>query len=267
MSIYYDKQVPGELWLRDLKNNVDSASNILSSVYLKYKNVNSTFFSYLISNQITRFDLFYDTFFIETPIGCIFEKFFIQSEEILPYNQINLFNPRKTTSIDYWFNENKNNVIFTEIHYFNDILKNPYEKYFEFILIVKAFDCTTGLTKTLVLDVIRLSYISSRNWDGVNFGIENPKITYNKDTKNYNISFILRNTAKELGLVSINLSDSDIPVVTEVNGFLPYFVQDTLNSGITAIRSLPSGIYDYILTQMGDVIQTQAPEELSFDYN
>ena len=58
MSIYYDKQVPGELWLRDLKNNVDSASNILSSVYLKYKNVNSTFFSYLISNQITRFDLF-----------------------------------------------------------------------------------------------------------------------------------------------------------------------------------------------------------------
>lgn len=267
MSIYYDKQIPGELWLRDLKNNVDSASNILSAIYLKYENINEDFYYYLNSNQITRFDLFYDTFFIETPVGCIFEKFYIQSEEILPYNQINLFNPRKTTSVDYWFNENKNNVIFTEIFYFNNPLKASYEKYFEFILIVKLFDCVTGLTKNLVLDVIRLAYTSSKNWDGVNFTIENPKITYNKDTKNYNISFILRNKAKELGLVSINLLDSDVPVVTEVNGFLPYFVQDTLNSGVTSIRSLPSGIYNYILTEMGDVIQTEVSELLSFDYN
>ena len=253
--------------MRDLKNNVDSASNILSAVYLKYKNVNSTFFNYLTSNQITRFDLFYDTFFIETPIGCIFEKFYIQSEEILPYNQINLFNPKKTTNIDYWFNENKNNIIFTEIFYYNDPLKTAFDNYFEFILIVKSFDCITGLTKNLVLDIIRLAYTSSRNWNGVNFGIENPKITYNKDTKNYNISFILRNTAKELGLVSINLLDSDIPTVTEVNGFLPYFVQDTLNSSVTPIRSIPSGIYNYILTQIGDGIQTQLNELLSYDYN
>lgn len=265
MSIYYNKLVPGELWLRDLKNNVDSASNVLSAIYLKYKNINETFYFYLNTNQITRFDLFYDTFFIETPVGYIFEKFYIQDEQILPFNQINLFNSKKTTNVDYWFDEKKNKVIHTEVYCYNDPLKSPSDKYFDFILIVKSFDCTTGLSKNLVLDIIRLAYSSSINWNDTSFTVETPKITYNKDTKTYNISFILRNSVKTLGLVSLNLLDSDIPVVTEVNGFLPYFVQDTLNSGISSIRTLPTGVAFYILTQDGYVLETQVPEIISFD--
>ncbi len=265
MSIYYDKQIPGELWLRDLKNNVDSASNILSAVYLKYENIDDTFYYYLNTNQITRFDLFYDTFFIETPAGYIFEKFYIQDEKILPFNQINLFNNRKTTCVDYWFDEKKNKIIHTELYFYEDPFKDPTIKSFDFILIVKSFDCTTGLSKTIVLDIIRIAYTSSTDWDDSSFTVETPKITYNKDTKTYNISFILRNSVKTLGLVSLNLLDSDIPVVTEVNGFLPYFVQDTLNSGVSSIRTLPTGVFYYIKTQDGYLLETEVPEIISFD--
>ena len=44
MSIYYSKQIPGQLWLRDLNDNVSSAYDVLSSVYIKYKNINPSFF-------------------------------------------------------------------------------------------------------------------------------------------------------------------------------------------------------------------------------
>lgn len=265
MSIYYDKQVPGELWLRDLKNNVDSASNILSAVYLKYKNVNETFYFYLNTNQINRFDLFYDTIFVETPVGYIIEKFYIQGESILPFNQINLFNSKKTTNVDYWFNEKKNKVIQAEIYCYNDPLKSPFEKHFDFILILKSFECTTGLNQTVAIELIRLAYDSSINWDDSSFKVENPKITYNKDTKNYNVSFILRNSVEALGLVSLNLLESDYPTVTEVNGFLPFFTQNTLNSGVSSLKSLPTGVAYYILTQDGYVLHTEVPEILSFD--
>ena len=36
MSIYYNKQTSGELWLRDLKNSVEPSYNVLSSIYFKY---------------------------------------------------------------------------------------------------------------------------------------------------------------------------------------------------------------------------------------
>jgi len=265
MSIYYDRQIPGELWLRDLKNNVDSASNILSAIYLKYKNINENFYFYLNTNQITRFDLFYDTIFVETPIGYIFEKFYIQDEAILPFNQINLFNSKKTTNVDYWFNESKNRVIQAEIYCYNDPLRNPDEKYFDFILILKSFDCITGLNQTIAIELIRLAYSSSINWSNSSFLLETPKITYNKDTKNYNVSFILRNSVKTLGLVSLNILQSDYPTITEVNGFLPYFTQDTLNSGVSSLKALPTAVAYYILTQNGYILETEAPEIISFD--
>jgi hypothetical protein len=267
MSIYYDKQIPGELWLRDLKNNVDSASNILSAFYLKYKNINETFYFYLNTNQVTRFDLFYDTIFIETPVGYILEKFYIQDEQILPFNQINLFNNKKTTNVDYWFNESKNTVIQAEIYCYTDSLKSPSDKYFDFILILKSFDCTTGLNQTIAIELIRLAYASSIDWDDSLFTVETPKITYNKDTKYYNVSFILRNSVKTLGLVSLNLLKKDYPTIAEVNGFLPYFIQDTLNSGVSSLKTLPSSaVAYYICTQDGYFLQTEVPEILSYDY-
>jgi len=265
MSLFYNTQIPGEMWIRDLKDNVSPASNVLSAVFLKYKNINSNFYSELTSNNIMKFDVFYDTFFIETHTGYIFEKFYIEDMEVKPYNQINLFNYKKTTSVDYWFDENKNKIYYTQIYCTKDISEEDFfnivsidetdlytinnediidifsseesnTNYFNFVLIFKVFDCNTGLSKLLLLDEIKLKYTDKIDWNYDNFYIENPKITYNSDTKNFNISFINRNSKYSFGLISINILNSDMPYITEVNGFLPFLKIDSLNSFISSVN-------------------------------
>jgi hypothetical protein len=236
MSYYHNKQIPGELWLRDLKDNIDSANNVLSAIYLKYQNISSTFYSELTSNKITRFDTFNDAIFVETPSGCIFEKLYLNDDNftILPYNQLNLFNFRKNTTVDYWYDENKKKVFFTEIAYYDDPNKVAGSKYFDFIFLFKTFSCQDGILINNISNRIRFSYSSAINWNDYVFFIENPKLTYNTDTKYFNVSFILRNSVKSLGLVSINVINSDTPIVTEVHGFLPYFTIDSTNCGLSA---------------------------------
>ena len=206
--------------MRDLKNNVDSISNMLSSIILKYKNINYNFYYYLNSNEITRFDLFYDTFFIETPSGYIFEKFYIESESIFPFNKINLFNERKTTAVDYWYSENKNKIYFTEIDFIPS--NNTDENYIDFILYFKNFDCTTGLGNNLLTNEIRIFFDTIDNWNRSKVTFENPKLTYNLDTKKFNVSFILRNSAKTLSLISINILNKNNPEIIEINSFIPF---------------------------------------------
>jgi hypothetical protein len=96
--------------------------------------------------------------------------------------------------------------------------------------VFNSFDCTTGLLNHLILKDIKIAYKSIENWDDNNFTIENPKITYNPDTKTFNVSFILRNSVGAFGLVSINILDKDIPEISKVTGFLPYLVLDANNS-------------------------------------
>jgi hypothetical protein len=256
MSIYYNKQIQGELWLRDLGNNINSANTVLSAIHSKYKNVNSTFYAELTSNQINRFDLFYDTIFLETNSGCIFEKFYIDSGHIVPYNYINLFNSRKNTTIDYWFNEAKNTIYYVEIFY---VFKGTEDTNFEFNIILKQFDCTTGLASVLLVKQVLLQINSSRNWSNTNFKIENPKLTYNSDTKTFNVSFILRNSVKEFGMISLNILDRNIPDISEINTFLPYFDIDKDNSTVTDFDyNFYATNYAIILTESGETLLTES---------
>jgi hypothetical protein len=263
MSTYYDKQIPGELWLRDLKNSVKPSHNVLSSIYLKYQEVHFPFFCELTANRISRFDVFYDSVFIETVYGCIFEKIYIENENILPFNQINLFNIKKTTTVDYWFDERKNKIFFTDLYYFYDIT-TPSDV-FEFIFIFKVFDAKTGLIRTLILDNVTIKFISSINWDPTVLTIENPKITYNSDTKLFNVSFILRNSANTIGIISLNVLNSDEPRITEVNGFLPYAIIDAKNCNNISLKELPTLLKDGILTEDSYNILTELVQILGYD--
>lgn len=231
MSIYYNKQIPGQLWLRNLTDKVVSASDALSSVFVKYKTINSSFYSDLTSNNINRFDVIYDTIFVETNNGYIFDKFYIDDFlQVQPYNQLDLFSTRKNTTVDYWYSESKKKIYFTEIFY--TAKTNTPANVFTFNLIINEFDCTTGIAVKSLLKSINLKYTSSTNWDINNFTIENPKITYNSDTKIFNISFILRNSASTFGMISINVDDGTILAISEINGFLPYFTLDLANCSI-----------------------------------
>ena len=231
MSIYYSKQIPGQLWLRDLNDNVSSAYDVLSSVYIKYKNINPSFFFDLSSNNINRFDVIYDTLFLETSSGYVFEKFYVDYNSVIqPYNQINLFNTRKNTTVDYWYNEPQKKIYFTEIFATSGVSTN---NVFTFGFIFKSFDCETGIASVILLQNVNLAYTSSINWVNSSFKIENPKLTYNPDTKTFNTSFILRNSRNDFGLLSLNIMDVSVPQISEINGFLPYFVLDPINSSVT----------------------------------
>jgi len=267
-NIYYNRQVPGELWLRDLQDNIFSSTEILSSVYEKYSGLNSTFFSELTSNDICRFDIFYDSMLLETNSGYIFEKFYTENNQLKPYTQLNLFNSTKTTRMDYWFDERKNKIYIAELYWaFN--LDIP-EKCFDFILIFKSFNRETGQIKNEIIDIIRLSYTESINWNEFNliFTMENPKITYNFDTKKFNVSFVLRNSVNEMGIVSINIDDKDSPKVLSVDGFLPYFNIDKENCKIIPLNTIPlSQDYslNYLMSENSIFLTTEFSEYLLYD--
>lgn len=230
MSIYYDRLTPGELWTRNLKNNVDSANNSLSSIFYKYQSINSTFFSELTSNRICKLDVFYDSLFLETETGFIFEKTFTDNNfTIRPFNQINQFNLNLNTRSDYWFDEQKNKIYFTQLGFFGDPVKAQGEKYFVFVLFFREFNCTTGLTETLLEQEIKVAYTSASNWKDSDFSMETPKLTYNKDTRTFNVSFIIRNTIKDFGILSINILDINDIRISEISGFLPFMKIDPDN--------------------------------------
>ena len=230
MSIYYDKQIPGELWFRDLKDNIDSANNILSSIFLKYENINTNFYLDLSSNNISRFDLFHDTIFVETPSGCIFEKFYIDNDYIRPYNQLNLFITKKNTTIDYWYDETKNKITLAEVVFSFNPYKVNSDKYIYFILFLREFDCSSGRMRNLFTEEVRIAHKSIKDWDQNIFPFENPKMTYNSDTKTFNVSFIFRNLVGEMALVSVNITNEGNPTIKEVNSFIPFAVPDPNNS-------------------------------------
>jgi hypothetical protein len=52
--------------------------------------------------------------------------------------------------------------------------------------------------------------------------MEPPKITYNKSTKMFNVSHILRGPRKQFGFVSINILKDQNLDVKEINAFFPY---------------------------------------------
>lgn len=269
MSIYNNNSIQGELWLRDLRETVRPANQVLSSIYLKYKNIYPSFYDELNSNQIVKFDMFYDTIFIETNSGCVFEKFYLDDGYIKPFNQLNFFNIRKDTRVDYWFDETKNKIYFADI-FINKV--RPVEEFlgsgnFDFIVTFRVFDCTTGLAKNIFIDLIKLYHTDSINWDDFDFNIEDPKLTYNVDTKHFNLSFAIKNYKDELGLLSLNILGGDNPRITELNGFLPYVEISSLTSGITSIKKLPDDIATNYLAYTDDklLLKTEFGELLGWD--
>jgi hypothetical protein len=95
-------------------------------------------------------------------------------------------------------------------------------------------DCETGLIQTVLFWQVQIAYTNADNWNARDCTIEDPKITFNSSSQTFNVSFLLKNTVKQFGLVSINIKKSDLPTIgdyaiTEVNAYLPYFTIDGAN--------------------------------------
>lgn len=257
MLNFQNHTIPGELWLRNPHGNKESATTLLSAVYNKYNTLNPTltstlfdsvyprevdiyhsFYSELTSNQITRFDTFYDCIFIETKSGCIFEKIYIEEDAIKPFTFSDSLTPKHNVKagflsydsyVDYWFDESSKSVFYA---YISNLEENKsFPKRFAFALIVNNFDCETGLIKTVLLWKIVLGLKETKNWNIFDYVLETPKITFNSSTRTFNISFLLKNISRQFGVISINFKQTDSRFqgdyeITEVNGHLPFFTID-----------------------------------------
>jgi hypothetical protein len=225
MSVYNEDITFGKLWLRNPSGFVDSANKTLSSIYLKYSEI-TNLYDDLINNRIVRFDVFYDCIFIETENGCFFEKIFVsENNSFESFTRNYFFNEKKTTQIDYWFSEKEQKVFFTDIE-FLDIANNS----LKFILHLKEFDCITGITEQRLKEQVELYFINPDSWFNFVPIIETPKICYNPNTSNYNISFIFRSKLKQFALISIMVSKKRNYEITKIDGIVPFLTLDLENS-------------------------------------
>jgi hypothetical protein len=219
MNFYNETTYNGELWLRDANNNVVSANNYLSAIYLKYETIDVNFYNELKSNIIKKFDIFYDSFLIQTSNVFIFEKYKIQDSQIIPANQIN--NYFTNSYLDYWFDETKKKVYFVaklDSNFTPPETQNN-KAFVKFGFEFYEFDIKTGQIKYILSDLLNFDLLNPVNFSTTNGIFEDFKLTYNPDTNNFNISVIVRNDVNEMGLLSINFNEFEIK---EVNAFIPF---------------------------------------------
>ncbi len=220
MSLYIQSQNTGELWLRNSIGNIESGSQLLSSIYLKYNNIpeSNNFYNELANNKITRFDVFYDCIFIETESGCFFEKIDVnENQSLTPFTKTYFFNQKKTTPIDYWLNETNKKIYFTDINFVTILGPS-----FTFDISLKEFDCVSGNTTLKMNERVELFFTSADLWFDFTPTIENPKLTYNSDTKTYNVSFVFRSKTGNFALLSIMMVFEKMFKISKIDGIVPF---------------------------------------------
>lgn len=238
MSDFIEKFESGEMWLRYPSGVIYPAPSALSSLYLKYSPIDSDFYAELKQNEILRFDNFYDTIFIETKSGHIFDQLTFEDNAFVPTNLDNRFKDTKENyvALDYWLDE-KNKKIYTSINQYNVSSLSSVQ----IGIMMEQFDIIRNLFNLKLFYEIKLDF-------GANIYtktpiLEPPKLTYNIDTRRFNISFIIRGPNKEMGLISSNVAKYEYLDVEEVNCFLPFFPSATATINIIDQTLLETDYY------------------------
>jgi hypothetical protein len=222
MKITTRNNETGQLWMRDFNNTVRPLNESLSSIYLKYEKEQTLFFTELTSNNIKRFDVFYDSIFIQTNQGYIFEKYKLKNSEIVPYDKILNYNPNiSNLDLDYWFDESEQIIYIFE---FSDtgiyISPNPVYGLIQIAFNFKSFDTKTNVISNLLSERFNLWIYKPKGLSISNGTKGNPKLSYNPETKTFNVSFSIKNDDYDsFGLISINFKKNKI---LEINTAIPF---------------------------------------------
>lgn len=234
-TFYEKNNQPGELWVRDVNNNVKPVSEFLSNVITKYKplsanyissnnyaNIDTDFYNSLLdSKNILRFDIMDDVLFLETSVGNIFEQITINpSGVIIPKNQNNNFSSAETFTKrfgfpDYWYDESNRNIF---------VASNKIDSYKNFIkigYIIEVFDIKSSILDIKYYFNIKINFSSDYVYKELPV-MEPVKLTYNKSTKTFNLSHILRGANKEFGLISINVIKDQNLNINKYDALLPF---------------------------------------------
>lgn len=240
MNKLSQNQIFGEMWMRNPSGKILPYNVALSSLNLKYDSINPNFNFELTNNLINRFDFFYDVIFIETNSGYIFEKLKKNGDVIFPANNDNRFTPKSDINVspDYWLDEPNKKIYIVEnklVYWDSDEVKLN--------IIVKQFDITENLYSTKLSYVLHLKYCNSSSITKKP-NIEPCKISYNIDTKCFNVSFILRGNNNEFGLISNTLKKNQNLTIDNINCLLPYTTLKEITTEILINNSLEIDFYN-----------------------
>lgn len=233
MNKLIENIISGELWMRTPSGKILPSNEALSALYIKYEPINADFNYELSMNLIQRFDFFYDSIFIETSTGFIFDKLKVKDNVILPDNNDDhlILSSENGSLPDYWLDEKEKTIYVTcnQIISWDSTNVEVNVKVYQF-----------NITKNILS--LKLSYnlqIKLLNYGYIRLPILEPcKISYNQDTRYFNISFILRGKNQEFGLISTNLKKSEKLIIDDVNLLLPYAETESISVDISVDKIL-----------------------------
>jgi hypothetical protein len=248
MSKLEQTNILGELWLRNPSGKIIPSQDALSAIYLKYSILDSPIYFDLKYNAIKRFDFFYDVVFIETKNGFIFDKINFESNAIKPTDSDNRFISTNNCnkSPDYWFDEVNRKIYVT----YNSIVFNPIYRTAVITVVVYQFDIVKNIySSKLSYDIIlnfcnNYYYSEEMSSEMLCELLEPPKMSYNKDTRCFDISFILRGLNREFGLINTILKKSDTLNIDSINCLTPYSDLNSITVNMNYNKTLETDFYD-----------------------
>lgn len=206
------REAEGEVWVRDVFNNVDTGSVVLKELYDSHKGA-IEHYQNLLQNKIISFETIEDVIFIRTKSGVSINKFIYDLQDRSFYNNSSLqffveckqdvLSPnRGDIYCGYWYNESEKNI------YVNIIRMHSTSKTM-FNFIIYKYDITSGILSTLLQD-----YIESAVFIPQVFNVKLPAtFKYNTDTNTFNTTFIFN----KFDIYSIDVKNySDNPYISSV---------------------------------------------------
>jgi hypothetical protein len=236
---FYEKNLQnGELWIRTPNNTVLPAHEVLKNVFIKYKDADPnitgepgyrSFYDQLNTGEnYLRFDIIQDVIFVENNRGCIFDQIVYENGIVYPKTQDNNFitsiSSKRFGFPSYWFDEDdlkiyiaSNSIVdWAGSASWNETYSGITNRY-----MIEEFDMQTSILDVKCHFDLDIQYSITDMYK--EFPIVEPlKLSYNEDTKTFNMSHICRGPKKQFGLVSINvLKEKNELNVKQVNAFLP----------------------------------------------
>jgi hypothetical protein len=245
---FYEKNLQsGELWIRTPNNTVLPAHEALKNVFIKYKDVDpniigepgyQSFYEQLnTGTRYLRFDIIEDVIFVETQRGCIFDQIVYENNIIYPKTQDNNFMTSYKTKRfgfpSYWFDEHERKIYIASNTISDWAGSETWQENYSGITtkyMIEEFDLETSILDLKCHFDLDIRYAITNVYKELPI-VEPVKLSYNNDTKIFNLSHICRGPKKQFGLISINISrDKDLKV-KQVNAFLP--LQPNIDSPYT----------------------------------
>lgn len=233
-SLYLSSISTGQLWVKTVNSTISIGPSALNLIYNNYKNI-STIYNQLTSNNITNFEVFFDTLVIQLSSTVLYEKITFNYDDytieksLQNFLPINIGNTTSTALSSQVFNTYIGTPASNAVTYYGGNWYNANEKYITVsTLLSTTFVPLTGGRSSLIMPVLYkldlnnpqerqriyptnetlsasyLEYVYPLN--KVTY-MESPVFCYNEDTKLYLNTFIaFFNTAQQVNLINYKIN-------------------------------------------------------------